>query len=264
MAKSLEEWMKEVNENPNFNEKDLSFIYEQYFFRDPYRSIIKQPDIFLASADGIIVANNIYDIREDYHYLKGAEIDIPTIIGNNEKFWNYLEKNSVSHVKIISIFMSFYNVHINRVPIDSKLISRTTQNPISSRNMPMLDVEDKLVHGIKNYHESIAGYWSDNERVCNYYSCLDYPLHYLVNQIADEDVRCICNFNDSSSEFSKQGVRLGMIRKGSQCDLILPILPNIAYEDLCELNTVVEAGIDPIVRVIHNNAIETKKYYKGE
>lgn len=250
MAKSLLEWSKEVSEDPRF--KDTASMYSLTFFRDPLRTIIKQPDVMLAGADGIIVHNGIHKIDDEVFIEKGEEFDLETIIGNNESFWKYLEDNNVKYVKIISIFMTYYSVHINRVPIDSKLKEWTLLPSITSKNYPMLDCEEALRLNLpEKISSSLAGFWSDNERVCNHFVANDYNLHYLINQIADDEVNAITPFIKSEdANMLKQGQRFSMIRRGSQCDLVLPIVNGIAYEDLCQVNTVVEAGIDPLVRII--------------
>lgn len=250
MAKTLAEWSKEINEDPNF--KDMAFVYQQYFHRDPLRTILKQPDVMLSSADGIIVHNGIHKIDDEVFIEKGEEFDLETIIGNNESFWNYLKDNNVKYVKIISIFMTYYNVHLNRVPIDSKLKEWTLLPSITSKNYPMLDCEEALRLNLpEKISASLAGFWSDNERVCNHFVANDYNLHYLVNQIADDEVNSITPFIKSEdANMLKQGARFSKILRGSQNDIILPIINGITYEDLCQVNTVVEAGIDPLVRII--------------
>ena len=77
-------------------------------------------------------SDGIYNIEDDSYTLKGAEFDLPTIIGNNQSFWNYLQKEKIKYVQIYSIFMTFYSPHWNRVPIDSQCINRTQNHPISS------------------------------------------------------------------------------------------------------------------------------------
>lgn len=90
------------------------------------RPIIKETDVFKAPADGVLVSNGVYNIEDDTYILKGAEFDLPTIIGNNQSFWDYLQKENIKYVQIYSIFMTFYSPHWNRVPIDSQCINSYT------------------------------------------------------------------------------------------------------------------------------------------
>jgi phosphatidylserine decarboxylase len=66
--------------------------------------------------------------------------------------------------------------------------------------------------------------------------------------VADKDVDVILNWG--KGRHLMQGDRFGQIRFGSQCDLCLPLRDHLEYEILVKPLDHVEAGIDPIVRVI--------------
>ena len=257
MARSIQQWIDEVVQKDEVlgpiyrgEKTDLGDIYTHYFFRNPKRPIIKESDVFKAPADGILVSNGIYDIRDDTYILKGAEFDLPTIIGNNQSFWNYLEKEKINYVQIYSIFMTFYSPHWNRVPIDSQCINRTHMKPLMTTNMPMVEVEDQIIKDRLFKMSSIESYYNVNERLCSHYSLINGPkdYHYEVVQIADAEVnRCLAFHNDG--DIAKQGDLFGLIMQGSTADLILPCKPGVTIENLASVGTVVEAGVDSLCKI---------------
>ena len=258
MAIPLKEWAEQVKKDNHFFEENNKLKYgevsQYYFHRDPVRPVIKQNDVFLSPADGVVVPNGIYSIKDDTYFLKGGEFDLPTIIGNDNTFWKYMQNNKVKYVQILSIFMTFYSCHINRCPIDSKLINRKKQLPVITKNQPMVSVEDQLLLGdigaIK--YSDIESYYAVNERVISHYKTMN-GLHYELVQIADQEVDSIWNIDDSSSCFTKAAKRIGGIRKGSTCDIILPLVPGYNFEILPagQVGMVVEAGKDSLVKMYY-------------
>lgn len=259
MAMELKQWVEEVKKNPHFFDENGELKYgelsQYYFHRDPVRPVFKQDNVFLAPADGVVVSNGIYNINDDIYYLKGGEFDLPTIIGNDETFWQYMKDNKVKYVQIVSIFMTFYSCHINRCPIDSKLIKRKRQLPIMTKNQPMVSVEDALLLGDINAikYSDIESYYAYNERVISHYKTLKGNYHYEVVQIADQEVDAVWNIEDSSSNFTKAGKKIGGIRKGSTADLVLPLVPGYNFEILPagQVGMVVEAGTDSLVKMYY-------------
>lgn len=257
MARTIEQWLAEVvNPDPVLGpiyrgeNKTYGEIYVNYFFRNPKRAIIKQDDVFKAPADGILVSNGIYDINEDSYILKGAEFDLPTIIGNNQDFWNYLKAENIKYVQIYSIFMTFYSPHWNRVPIGSQCLNRTRMKPLTTTNMPMIEVEDQIIKEKLFRMSSIESYYNVNERLCSHYSLIDGPknFHYELVQVADSEVnRCLAFHNEG--EFANQGELMGLIMQGSTCDLILPCKNGVTIENLAQVGTVVEAGVDNLCKI---------------
>lgn len=257
MARSIEKWLEEVvNPDPILGpiyrgeQKALGDIYTGYFYRNPKRPIIKEDDVFKAPADGVLVSNGIYDINQDTYTLKGAEFDLPTIIGNNTSFWDYLEKNKIKYVQIMSIFMTFYSPHWNRVPIDSICLNRTHMNPVMTTNMPMVEVEDQIIKNKIFNMSSIESYYNYNERLCSHYSMFNGPkdYHYELVQIADSEVdKCVAFHNEGN--IAKQGDIFGLIMQGSTCDLIMPLKDGVHIENLATVGTVVEAGVDNLCKI---------------
>lgn len=258
MSQNLKDWAEQVKKDEHFFDSNGKLKYgevsQYYFHRDPVRPVIKQDNVFLSPADGVVVSNGIYDISKDTYFLKGGEFDLPTIIGNDNTFWNYMKKYKVKYVQILSIFMTFYSCHINRCPIDSKLLCRKKQMPVMTKNQPMVPVEDLLILGdmgaIK--YSDIESYYAVNERVISHYKTFD-GLHYELVQIADQEVDSIWNIDDSGSAFTKAGKRIGGIRKGSTCDIVLPLIPGYHFEILPagQVGQVVEAGKDDLIKMYY-------------
>lgn len=257
MARSIEKWIKEIVDpdpvlGPIYRGEQKAYgdIYTHYFFRNPKRPIIKESDVFKAPADGVLVSNGIYNINDDSYILKGAEFDLPTIIGNNQSFWNYLQNENIKYVQIYSIFMTFYSPHWNRVPIDSQCIDRTRMKPLTTTNLPMVEVEDQIMKEKVFRMSSIESYYNVNERLCSHYSLINGPknYHYELVQIADQEVnRCLAFHNEG--EIAKQAELMGLIMSGSTCDIILPCKNGVTIENFAEVGTVVEAGVDNLCKI---------------
>lgn len=257
MARTIQQWLDEVV-NPDKvlgpiyrgEKTEYGDIYTHYFWRNPKRPIIKENDIFKAPADGVLVSSGVYDIEKDTYTLKGAEFDLPTIIGNNQSFWDYLQNEKIKYVQIYSIFMTFYSPHWNRVPIDSKCINRTRMKPLMTTNMPMVEVEDQIIKEKVFRMSSIESYYNVNERLCSHYSLINGPknYHYEVVQVADSEVnRCLAFCNEG--DIANQGDIYGLIMQGSTADLILPCKPGVTIENLATVGTVVEAGCDNLCKI---------------
>jgi phosphatidylserine decarboxylase len=141
--------------------------------------------------------------------------------------------------------MSFYDVHINRIPYGGVLKFEHLE-PIESTNKPMLAVEKDILNKVINPNN--MDYLKFNERMLNkiYVSSLDYT-YYLV-QIADEDVNVIAPFKHQGDLVS-QNERFSLIRWGSQVDLVLPLDERFNFETVLDDTMHVNAGLDKLVKI---------------
>jgi phosphatidylserine decarboxylase len=236
MAKSLKEW---VETDVEFQKgKPLKWIAEEHFFRDPSRPLFSDSAYFFAPADGIIIYQRhvqptdcIVDIKGKAYSLRRAMQD------------DAFDKPCL----VIGIFMTMYDVHINRLPY-AGLLSYKQLDPISTFNHPMLDVEHSLVDDLTIDH-SKAEYLHTNQRMINRVYAPDLRQYYYVLQIADYDVDCITPFNLNQNVLVAQNERFSQIRFGSQVDLIVPLSEHYGLETMQETGTHVEAGIDPLIRI---------------
>jgi phosphatidylserine decarboxylase len=161
----------------------LFALFTAYFFRDPERIVPYDDNALLSPADGTII-----DIRE---------VEEPL----------YLKEN----VKRVSIFMSPFNVHINRTPLTG-VIDFVHYHPgkflSAFKEKASLDNESILI-GIR-----------DSKGV----------QKIAVKLIAGLIARRIV-FNKKPGDALRQGERMGMIRFGSRAELFCPLSTEIRIKN---------------------------------
>ena len=148
----------------------LLIIFSLYFFRDPQR-IPPNKSGFISPGDGKIV--QIIDI----------------------------EDTDIGKAKQISIFLSVFNVHSQRVPMSGKVISKvynTGKFLAAFNHKASLDNEQAVV-----MFETESG------------------QRYKIKQIAGLIARRILNYMEPEI-LVERGQRLGFIRFGSRVDIIVP------------------------------------------
>ncbi len=148
----------------------LLTLFSLYFFRDPQR-IPPNNDGFLSPGDGKVV--QIIDVED-------AEI---------------------GKAKQISIFLSVFNVHSQRVPLSGKVISKTYNS-------------GKFLAAF-NHKASL-----DNEQMVVMFETKSGKM-YKIKQIAGLIARRILNYMEPENRVER-GQRLGFIRFGSRVDIIVP------------------------------------------
>lgn len=154
-----------------------------YFFRNPNRVVPQGDGLVIAPADGIV--SNIVEI------VPPAEIDMGS-----------------EPLTRISIFMSVFNVHVNRIPVSGKI------HKIHYRPGKFLNVADKDSE--------------DNERE-EYSVVMANGTKIGFIQIAGLVARRIVSFVKEGDELTA-GQRFGLIRFGSRLDVFLPkgVAPKVA------------------------------------
>ncbi|MBT5077551.1 MAG: phosphatidylserine decarboxylase family protein [Candidatus Marinimicrobia bacterium] len=162
-------------------------LFSLYFFRDPVRIPLGEANKMVSPADGKVV--------------QILDVDDPEI-GN---------------AKQISIFLSVFNVHCQRVPLAGKVIS-TFYNP------------GKFLAAF-NHKASM-----DNEQTAIVFETVS-GRKYKVKQIAGLIARRILNYMEPEMVVEK-GERLGFIRFGSRVDIIVPpnFKINVSLGDIVEGN----------------------------
>jgi len=237
MAKTLKRWV-ETEVHP-FRDKSVSWISQFHFFRDPIRPTYSDLSYFFSPADGIVLYQEELEADEPIVKIKGKPYTLKHALRDE----SYSQRSLV-----IGIFMTFFDVHVNRVPYPGQL-SYKELDPIDTFNHPMLDVEKSLLDDLRIPTESL-GYLHHNQRMVNriYSSELGGP--YYVLQIADYDVDCVTPFDLKQNQAAAQGERFSMIRYGSQVDLIVPISRRFKFKLLQETGCHVEAGLDPLFKLV--------------
>lgn len=237
MAKPLQEWIDiDVSK---VRDKPMKWLSEEYFFRDPNRAVYSDSSYFFAPADGIILYADVVEADASIVDIKGKSFSLQDAMRKKE-----YSKQSL----VIGIFMTFYDVHVNRIPYSGRVTYEELET-ISSYNLPMLDVEKSLIDAIKP-NVSEAEYLFSNQRVLNTVFSMELGQEYYILQIADYDVDCITPFNLKQNRSFSQNQRFSQIRYGSQVDLIIPLSQHYEYLPLLEIGMHVEAGIDPIVKIV--------------
>ena len=234
MAEKLEDWLNgEVKELSKLPVGELS---NTFFFRDPLRPTYIDNNHFYSPADGTILYQKMVLPGEQVLEIKGIDYTLQDVMGDND----YNQPSLV-----IGIFMSFYDVHINRIPY-SGIIKYKRLEPIESTNKPMLAVEKDILNKVINPNN--MDYLKYNERVLNtiYNFSLDYTYHII--QIADEDVNVIAPFKQQG-DLCTQNERFSLIRWGSQVDLVLPIDKRFKFELLLKETMHINAGLDQLIKI---------------
>jgi phosphatidylserine decarboxylase len=240
MAQILEDWLNgEVKELQKLPVGELS---NTFFFRDPLRPNYIDHEHFYSPADGTILYQKVVQPDESVVEIKGMNYTLKDVMGDSD-----YNKPSL----VIGIFMSFYDVHINRIPYGGILKYRHLE-PIESTNKPMLAVEKDILNKVINPNN--MDYLKYNERMFNqvYVPSLDYT-YYLI-QIADEDVNVIAPFKHQM-DLVAQNERFSLIRWGSQVDL--PLDERFDFELVLDDAMHVNAGLDKLVKLnLKDNGIK--------
>jgi phosphatidylserine decarboxylase len=143
------------------------------FFRDPERAVPADPNAIVAAADGTVM-----DIIE-------------------------LDENQVLRTKTrrVGIFLSVFDVHTNRAPIDGKVIYCRHQQGlcVDARRPDCSEKNESMTWAFENLRVTI-----------------------VVRQITGAIARRIVAWSQIGDEL-KKGERFGMIRFGSRTELCLPL-----------------------------------------
>jgi len=238
MAEKLEDWLS--GEVAHLSKLPVAELSNTFFFRDPVRPTYIDNEHFYSPADGTILYQKIVQPGEQVLEIKGIDYTIQDVMGDKD-----YNKPSL----VIGIFMSFYDVHINRIPYGGVLKYKSLE-PIESTNKPMLAVEKDILNQVINPNN--MDYLKFNERMSNqvYVPSLDYTYHII--QIADEDVNVIAPFK-KQQDLCTQNERFSLIRWGSQVDLVLPLDNRFTFELLLNETMHVNAGLDKLIKINLND-----------
>jgi phosphatidylserine decarboxylase len=148
---------------------------------------------------------------------------------------------------VIGTFMTFFDVHVNRIPYPGRLTYKLL-DPIESYNRPMLDVEEGILEELRIRTEE-CGFLHVNQRMVNRVHSAELGMSYYILQIADYDVDCIIPFDLKQNQPFDQGERFSQIRYGSQVDLIIPLTPRFQFTPTQPQGVHVEGGVDTLVSI---------------
>jgi phosphatidylserine decarboxylase len=165
------------------------------FYRDPERTRPDRDDVIVSPADGRVIY-----VRE----VEGGQLPVSDKHGRRYTL-EELTKTPLKHetATVIGISLSFLDVHVTRVPISGRVaIHRHAPGRFGSlRRLEMIFENERSTVVIER-----------NE------------LQVAVVQIASRLVRRIVDFV-TEGDHVKIAERLGVIRFGSQVDLVVPVRP---------------------------------------
>jgi phosphatidylserine decarboxylase len=151
----------------------LLTIYVFWFFRDPERVSSNDPDAVVAAADG-----KVADI---------VEIDEPEVVQSRQKR--------------IGIFLSVFDVHTNRAPVEGRIIYKQSHAGLC------LDAR----HADCTTKNRAVTWAFENSRGI-----------FVVRQLTGMIARRIVGWSNVGDDL-KKGERFGMIRFGSRTEVYLPL-----------------------------------------
>lgn len=184
----------------------FAWIAIMSFFRDPKREIPEENNIFVSPADG-----TIHDIR---------------IIDNSE----FSEKFDYKPYYRIGIFLSIFDVHINRTPCNL--------------------VVENIEYREGKYHDARTEK-AIKENESNIITCKalidkrSFPI--IIKQISGAVAKKIIA-PVKRNEFFYKGDKFGMIKFGSRTELMIPVEDNLKLK--CRVGDKVKAGSSIIAELL--------------
>ena len=169
--------------------------YTFAFFRDPERFAPADPDVVVAAADGVVV-----EIAE----LEETEVVRATM-------------------RRVAIFLSVFDVHTNRAPVDGRIIYREHHEGLclDARNPDCSMKNEAMTWAFENPRATL-----------------------VVRQITGAIARRIVGWSRVGDTLQK-GERFGMIRFGSRTEVYLPLSATV----LVKIGDRVAGGSSPIARL---------------
>lgn len=150
----------------------LLLFFVIFFFRDPERAVPDDDSLILSPADGVIM--DIRDVEDDY----------------------FTDKKAIK----VTIFLSLFNVHINRSPIRGKVVNKAYR-------------PGKYLPAYKSHASEL------NERNTIYIE--NEKSKVIVHQITGLVARRIVCWS-KKGDMLKQGERFGIIKFGSCTEILVP------------------------------------------
>ena len=170
-------------------------FYTLFFFRDPERVLPSDPNAIIAAADGKV--SDIVEVEED-QVLK-------------------------TRMRRIGIFLSIFDVHTNRAPVDGRVIYRLRQEGLclDARNPDCSAKNEAMTWAFENPRVTI-----------------------VVRQLTGAIARRIVGWAEIGDDLRK-GERFGMIRFGSRTEVYVPLNATI----LVKVGDHVAGGASVIARL---------------
>lgn len=216
-----------------------AFLYWRYvwFFRNPSR-VPPPGENILSPADGTVVYVSLVKPHQEVVTIKqGLSARLTDIVRED------LDQPKIS----IGIFMSPFNVHYNRIPLAGR-VAAVRHHRATPDNLAMFAMHWRTLLRRPPFYRH-SRHIIQNERTVTRMegAFKGERLSYYIVQIAGKSVRGIDSYVKEGEEVSK-GKIFGMIRIGSQVDLVLPYRPDM--EVLVRPGDRVRAGESVIVALL--------------
>jgi len=157
----------------------LLIVYTFAFFRDPDRLVPEDPNLVVAAADGTVT--DIVEV-EELEIVK-------------------------TKTQRVGIFLSIFDVHTNRAPIDGRIIYRQHRKGLclDARRPDCSEKNESMVWAFESKNP---------------------PVIVVVRQLTGAIARRIVGWAKIGDEL-KKGERFGMIRFGSRTEVYLPLTATV-------------------------------------
>jgi phosphatidylserine decarboxylase len=155
----------------------ILICYTFYFFRDPDREVPQDQNAIVAAADGAVT--------------EIIEVDETEILKTK--------------MRRVGIFLSVFDVHTNRAPMDARIIYRQRRKGacLDARSADCSEKNEAMTWAFENPRATI-----------------------VVRQLTGAIARRIVAWSDVGDEL-KKGDRFGMIRFGSRTEVYLPLTAKV-------------------------------------
>jgi phosphatidylserine decarboxylase len=184
-----------------------------WFFRNPQRNA-PDGEAIVSPADGTVVYVKTIEPDEEVIAIKqGLSATI------NDIAYEDLKSRRI----LIGIFMSPFNVHYNRAPITG-VVQSVRHYPAKGSNLSMWRMHLRTILNLSPYHKNSL-HIVQNERTVTRFegNYKGQPLSCYVIQIAARSVNGIDSYVGIGEQIRK-GEIFGMIRIGSQVDIVVPYI----------------------------------------
>lgn len=197
----------------------VAYCYWRYvwFFRNPLR-VPPPGESIVSPADGTVVYVSKVEPRQEVITIKqGLPATLTDIV-----------REDLAAPKIlIGIFMSPFSVHYNRAPLAGK-INFIRHHPAQVKNYCMAPMHWRTLLKRPPFYENSRHIVANERTVTNMVGKYKgETLSYYVVQIAGRSVNGIDSYFNPEEKITK-GEVFGMIRIGSQVDLVVPLRPEMS------------------------------------
>lgn len=175
-----------------------------FFMRDPKRKIPAGNNV-VSPADGkIVYIKKIHENMIPLSIKKGRSYNLRNIypeLGNDFRY-------------IIGIYMTELSVHYNRAPIAGVIRDSVVKE---GPNYSMIRLMLNIIFRLRPLEQKCRFFFVNTRRI----TLIEGRFPVAIVQIADKWVNRIDMYKSIGEEV-KKGEKIGMIRMGSQCDILLP------------------------------------------